>query len=51
MDALYHAADNKQATVFVDPDISAAFNTISHDVLMGRLSGDFGVRSSVVSWL
>jgi hypothetical protein len=43
MSAVYHVADNKQATVLVGLDTSAAFNTISRDVLMDCLSADFGV--------
>jgi hypothetical protein len=51
MDAVCRAADNKQATVLVDLDISAAFDPISLNVLMGHLSTDFGVCCSVASWL
>jgi len=31
------SADQKKATVLVDLDLSAAFNTINHDVLISRL--------------
>jgi len=31
------AFDNKEATILVGLDISAAFDTINHDVLISRL--------------
>ena len=31
-------------------DLSAAFDTIDHDILLERLSAWFGIRGSVVSW-
>jgi hypothetical protein len=43
MDAVYRAADSKQAMVLVGLNISAAFDTVSHDVQMGHLNTDFDV--------
>jgi len=38
-------------TVTVALDISAAFDTINHDVLIDRLDSQFGVRDEVSRWL
>ena len=51
MDSVYTAADNKKATTLVCLDISAAFDTIDHSVLIGRLESDFGVDGAAASWL
>jgi len=40
MNSVYTAADNRKATVLVGLDISAAFDTIAHDVLLQRLQTD-----------
>jgi retron-type reverse transcriptase len=48
---VYSAADNKRVSVLVGLDISTAFDTISHDILISRLDVEFGVRSLVSQWL
>ena len=37
MNSVHAAADNKEATILVGLDISAAFDTINHDILIDRL--------------
>ena len=37
MNSVYAAADNKDATILVGLDISAAFDTINHDILVSHL--------------
>jgi len=44
-------ADEKKATVLVGLDLSAAFDTINHDVLISRLESQFGVDGGASSWL
>ena len=44
------AADAK-ITALVGLDISAAFDTIDHDVLANRLKSQFGVVGAASSWL
>ena len=39
------AASNKQTTVLLSLDISAAFDTIDFSVMVERASTDFGIRS------
>ena len=51
LDSIYHAADNSQATVLVSLDLSAAFDTIDHSLLLSRLSTSFGISGCALSWL
>jgi len=51
MNSVYAAADNKEATILVGLDISAAFDTINHDVLISRLVNQFGVDGGTSGWL
>jgi Reverse transcriptase (RNA-dependent DNA polymerase) len=51
LDSVYTAADNKKATMLVDLDISAAFDTIDHEVLLTRFQTDFGVDGTATAWL
>jgi len=45
MHSVYAAADQKKSTV------SAAFDTINHDVLIKRLESQFGVDGGASSWI
>jgi len=49
MNSVYTAVDNKKATALVGLDISAAFNTIAHDVLPQRLQTDFGAGGATIA--
>jgi len=51
LNGVYAAADQKKVTTLVGLDISAAFDTIDHDVLLKRLDQRFGVRDAASSWL
>jgi len=50
MNSVYTAAD-KEATILVGLDVSAAFDTINHDVLISRLMNQFGVDGGASGWL
>ena len=41
---------SRHMTLLVLLDLSAAFDTVDHDVLLNRLSTSFGVRGSALHW-
>ena len=49
MNAVYWAADRGEATLIVALDISAAFDTMDHTILLNRLNNSFGVGRNVLS--
>ena len=51
LNGVYSALDSKRAALLVVLDISAAFNTISHSLLLCCLESDYGVRSNVLKWI
>ena len=51
LNGIYAAVDSKRVAFLVALDISAAFDTIRHSLLLSRLKTDYGVQSTVLSWL
>ena len=51
LDDFYAGINNKQLTILVSLDISAAFDTICHSKLLQRLCDDFGVRGTALKWI
>ena len=51
LDSIYHAADNGLATLLLSLDLSAAFDTIDHAILLNRLTSSFGIIGSSHNWL
>lgn len=51
LNSVYSAADNKKATLLVGLDISAAFDTIEHHILIDRFESEFGVDGAALNWL
>jgi len=45
------AADSCQVTLLGLLDLSAAFDTVDHDILLTRLKTSFGIGGSVLAWL
>ena len=45
------ALENKKCVLLVLLDMSAAFDTVSHSVLLNRLAHKFGITGCVNSWL
>ena len=44
------ASDKKTATVVMILDLSAAFDTVDHDLLLNILSNEIGLRGTVLKW-
>ncbi|XP_071481961.1 uncharacterized protein [Diadema antillarum] len=48
-DDILRALDNKLVT-FVFLDLSAAFDCVDHDIMLARLTSNFGISGSVKAW-
>jgi retron-type reverse transcriptase len=48
---IYQAAGNNQPSLHVSLDLSAAFDTIDHSLLLSRLQTSFGISGTARSWL
>jgi len=48
---IYSSADRSQPTLLLSLDLSAAFDTIDHKILINRLSNSFGISGFVLGWL
>ena len=51
LDSLFTTIDNKKITVSIGLDISAAFDTISLEILLQRLRRRFGVSGTELDWI
>ena len=49
-DDILHAIDRNEAVVLLMLDLSAAFDTVSHEILLDRLSQCYGITGSVLKW-
>jgi len=47
----YSAADAGDVTLFSLLDLSAAFDSVDHQILIERLQCTFGVRDQALDWL
>ena len=50
MNDLLLAADRGLVAIFLLLDLSAAFDTINHDILLALLRDQFGVKDNVLVW-
>ena len=48
---IQEAINNKEMVAALFLDMSAAFDTVDHDVLLSRLSRDFGFKGQALAWL
>jgi len=51
LDGVYMAVDDKQVTVLIGLDLSAAFDTVDHKVLLQHLRPEFGVTATLLTWI
>ena len=49
-DDILRAIDNQRVTCLILLDLSVAFNTVSHPVLLNRLQHHFGIQGTVLRW-
>ncbi|XP_072048923.1 uncharacterized protein [Amphiura filiformis] len=47
---ILRAIDNQRAVLLLMLDLSAAFNTVDHGILLERFAGDFGIKGKVQNW-
>ena len=50
-DDILRAVDNQRATCLILLDLSVAFNTVSHPLLLNRLQHHFDIQGTVLKWL
>ena len=50
-DNVFYAADTGSATLLVSLDLSAAFDSINHNILINRLSSCFGLTGLALDWI
>ena len=43
--------DNEQCVVLLQLDLSAAFDTVDHKILLHRLRSSFGIKGKALAWL
>ena len=48
---ILNAVDRQEVVFLVMPDLSAAFDTIDHDILLYRLKNTFGISGKVLQWI
>lgn len=49
-DDILHAIDNNKAVILLMLDLSAAFDTVDHTILLSRMSQRFGIKGTVLKW-
>ena len=50
-DSIFRSLDRRDGVAMVLLDLSAAFDTIDHAILLGRLRDVFGISGSALTWI
>ena len=50
LDNIYHVSDESSSMVFISLNVSAAFNTIDHIILLSQLQISFGISGLALAW-
>ena len=50
-DQLLWSMENGEVSVLIAPDLSAAFDTVDHEVLSAILQHNFGLQVTVLQWI
>ena len=50
LEALLTKSDQKLVSILALLDLSAAFDTLDHDILLSRLESTFGISEVALSW-
>ena len=50
LDNIFHSIDPGMSTVLVSLDLSAAFDTLDHSIILNRLQFSFGIHGTALSW-
>ena len=48
---ILRAADNQRVTCLIILNLSVAFDTVSHPLLLNRLQHHFGIQGTVLKWI
>jgi hypothetical protein len=51
LDHVFHSAKDHKSTILVSLDLSAAFDTIDHSILLNRLRSTFGISGTALQWI
>jgi len=51
LDSILLSSDSGKSTIVISLDLSAAFDTIDHQILLSRLNTSFGISDTTLSWL
>ena len=51
MTDILHVMDNREVMCLVMLDLSVAFDTVSHSLLLNRLQNHFGIEGKILQWI